>query len=158
MGNDRLLHVPVAGQPGSRPLLEPRGVLYSQSFYLDLAAFWKEREKLFPKKVRQHRRRGQGLGALPGRAKLSTLLTSTGPYHRVVAVTKRKAGTSASPSRPSRPSRSSRAARAGQVRAVDGHVLRAGALLATTQFKLSLVEEKYKGVDLSPIASTRRRR
>src|SRR5262249_23770643 len=44
------VHVPPAGQPGSRPLLEPKGVLYSGSFYLDLSKFWEFRAKLFNSK------------------------------------------------------------------------------------------------------------
>src|SRR5205807_510061 len=45
MGNDRLLHLPPSGQPGTRPLLLPKSVFYTQSFYLDLASFWNDRAK-----------------------------------------------------------------------------------------------------------------
>ena len=46
------LHVPMTPNvPGSLPLLKPEGVVYSQSFYLDLATSWKERNALFSKEV-----------------------------------------------------------------------------------------------------------
>src|SRR6202042_861101 len=44
---DAGLHLPPADQPGSRPLLEPRGVLYSYSFYLDVSRIWTDPEPLF---------------------------------------------------------------------------------------------------------------
>ena len=47
-GPDLALHMG-DGKLGSRPLLEPKGVLYSSSFHLDLATFWTDRAKLFPK-------------------------------------------------------------------------------------------------------------
>jgi len=34
---------------GSLPLLEPRGVLYSSSFYFNFPRIWTDRAKLFPK-------------------------------------------------------------------------------------------------------------
>src|SRR5207247_1373713 len=52
MGSDRALHLPPAGQSGSLPLLEPRGVLYSESSYLDQGRIWRDRAKLFPVKLK----------------------------------------------------------------------------------------------------------
>src|SRR6266849_4791816 len=43
------LHAAPADQPGIRPLLEPKGVMYSNSSYLDVGKFWEQREKLFTK-------------------------------------------------------------------------------------------------------------
>ena len=37
---DQLLHVPPPNKPGSRPLLEPKNVLYSESNFLDIARIW----------------------------------------------------------------------------------------------------------------------
>src|SRR5581483_5443464 len=51
MGDDLVLHVPKEGEPGSRPLLEPKGVLYSESSYLDFSRIWLDREKLFGKEI-----------------------------------------------------------------------------------------------------------
>ncbi len=42
------VHVPPDGQPGALPLLEPEGVLYSTSYYLDLPTLWRERSTLLP--------------------------------------------------------------------------------------------------------------
>src|SRR5207248_6189564 len=50
MGADRAVVCPPEGKPGSRPLLEPKGVLLSQSFFWDLSAFWTERVALFGEK------------------------------------------------------------------------------------------------------------
>ena len=40
-------HVPPANQLAPRPLLEPKAVLASESFYLDPAKFWDKRKELF---------------------------------------------------------------------------------------------------------------
>jgi hypothetical protein len=37
------LHVPEKGKPGTLPLLEPEGVIYTHSMYLDIGYFWKHR-------------------------------------------------------------------------------------------------------------------
>ena len=81
------LHVPPADKSGSLPFLEPPGVLYSQSFHLDLATFWTERDKLIAPAVREQLEKGeQNLSkVLPG-AKLGDILTSWGAYHRFVVV------------------------------------------------------------------------
>jgi hypothetical protein len=41
------LHIPPSGAAAVRPLLEPTGVLFSSSYYLDLAAIWESRAQLF---------------------------------------------------------------------------------------------------------------
>jgi hypothetical protein len=150
MGNDRLLHLPPAGLPGTRPLLGPKGVMYSQSFYLDLAAFWKEREKLFPKKVADAiGNADKGSGKFLGGAKISALLGSTAPYHRLVAVNQPNRGYKRKPKQviPAFAFISELREPEKFGRSMDT-VLRAGAFLATTQFKMTLLEEKHKGVDV----------
>src|SRR5262249_5704296 len=47
MGIDEALHLAPKDKPGIRPVLEPRNVLYADSFYLDLSRIWEDREKLF---------------------------------------------------------------------------------------------------------------
>ena len=47
MGAIKPIYLPPEGKPGCRPLLAPKGVLYSESFYIDPAPFWTERAKLF---------------------------------------------------------------------------------------------------------------
>src|SRR5207253_1226590 len=44
---DFALHVPPKDDPGLLPLLEPKGVVFSTSFFLDVSKVWEDREKLF---------------------------------------------------------------------------------------------------------------
>jgi hypothetical protein len=81
------LHAPPAGTPGSLPLLEPPGVLYSQSFYLDPATFWKERDKLLNDAVRkQFEKSEKDLSKVVPGVKFGELLSLWGAYHRFVFV------------------------------------------------------------------------
>jgi hypothetical protein len=152
MGSDLALHLPPkADDPGSRPLLEPKGVLYSQSFYLDTASIWKDRDKLFNQEI------AKGLQtvdknpvlALAG-AKISRLLTQAGPYHRIVVVNQPTAGYEKKPRQPI-----PAFALVTELREPEQFgksmesVLRSGALLARGQFKLKLAEEKYQGVAIT---------
>jgi hypothetical protein len=80
-------HLPPPGEPGSRPLLEPKGVLYSNSFYLDVGKFWDNRAKLFPEKqIKSFEEADANSGRFPfSDLKLSRVLQQAGAYHRVVA-------------------------------------------------------------------------
>src|SRR5262249_50859617 len=86
------LHVPPKGEPGSLPLLEPPGVIYSQSFYLDIGYLWKNRDKLINEQTRKQIEEGeqQLSKILPGSVKLGELLEAWGPYHRIVVVNQEK--------------------------------------------------------------------
>jgi hypothetical protein len=150
MGPDRELHLPAEGQPGSKALLEPKGVLYSSSFYLDIARIWKDREKLFPKV------QADGLtnfdknsGRVLAGAKLSTLLESVGPYHRLVVVNPSKP-----PYKREAKVRVPAFAFIPELRQADRFarsmdtLLRTGALFLSETFKMELAEEKYKGHDI----------
>ncbi len=81
------LHAPPAGTPGSLPPLEPPGVLYSQSFYLDLAAWWRDRDKLIAADVLKQLEKAEKDASrfVPGRP-VGEVLSMWGPHHRVVAV------------------------------------------------------------------------
>jgi hypothetical protein len=150
MGPDRLLHLPPKGEPGCRPLLEPKGVLYSSSFYLDVASIWKDRDKLFNKV------QADGLtsfdknsGRFLGGVRLSTLLETAGPYHRFVAVAQSTRSYKREPlvrlpafafvSELREPERFGRAMET---------LLRTAAILATDTFKLELKEEKHRDHDI----------
>ena len=80
------VHVPLSSQVGSRPLLEPKGVLYSNSFYLDLSQFWEKRDKLFnANQVKQFEEADKTTRPfLPGTS-LTKLFAMTGQYFRFVA-------------------------------------------------------------------------
>jgi hypothetical protein len=150
MGADKFLHLPPAGAPGSRPLLKPKNVLYSESKYFDIANVWKEREKLFnEKQVRQ-------LEALEKKAapfligtKLSKLLMQAGPYYRFVAVHQSKISYKTTP-KVSIPA----FALVWELRAPEAFgpametVLRGVALLAGSKADLRLIEEQYQNCKL----------
>jgi len=83
------LHVPKEkGQLGSLPLLEPPGVVASQSIYLDIGYYWKNREKLINEEMRKQLEEGikQVNKVLPGSVKFDELLENWGAYHRGVVL------------------------------------------------------------------------
>jgi hypothetical protein len=141
------LHVPLNGQAGSRQLLEPKGVLASSSYYLDLAKIWEDRNKLFNKK------QVEGIESFDtksrivlGSSPLSKLLALTGPYHRFVVAERTQSEYKNQPvgnfpafglvielRDP------------GEFNRRMESVLRGAALLATTQVKLRPFEDKYAG-------------
>src|SRR5262249_195688 len=91
MGADSALHLPPAGKPGSRPLLEPKAVNFSASYYLNLPSIWEDRAKLFNEK------QAKALGEVDKASarflvgtRMSKLLTQVGPYQRFVAVNQPK--------------------------------------------------------------------
>ncbi|MBX9628805.1 MAG: hypothetical protein K2X82_33735 [Gemmataceae bacterium] len=145
------LHVPPEGKPGSLPLLEPPGVLYSQSFYLDLGFGWKHRTKLVNEQTLKDIDEGEKQLSkfLPGAVKLGELLESWGPYHRLVAVNQERLPYKTRP---------------GQVLPGFGYVTtmadpkfgtavasaaRAGGLIASLQFGLRQVDAEHDGVKIT---------
>jgi hypothetical protein len=139
-------HIPPPGEPGSRPLLEPKGVLYSQSFYLDVGKFWENRAKLYPEKqikALEDADANSGRLPLPG-IKLSKLLTQAGAYHRFVAAQQFNTGYKITPKvaipafafviEERDPEEFSKSAET---------LARAGALFAGAQVGLRLEEEKH---------------
>jgi hypothetical protein len=150
MGLDQLLHLPPPGKPGSRPLLEPKNVLYSESNYLDVSRIWTERDRLFNEKQAQALERfdKQGVPFLSG-AKVSKLLPQMGPYYRFVAAHQSTIGYKATP-KISIPS----FALVWELREPEPFsktmdtLLRGVALLGGAQANLKLAEEKYKDCKL----------
>lgn len=150
MGPDRFLFVPAQGQPGSKPLLEPKGVLYSDSSYHNLAGLWEERNQLFnPKQAKEFEKQDENSGKFLSGLRLSKLLTKAGAYHRFVAVNQPTVPY------PIKPKQAIPAfAFAIEMRDPAGFtqsmntVLRGAALLSLTQVKLKMVEEKHEEIDL----------
>ncbi len=147
MGPDRLMHVPPSGMPGSRPLLEPKDVLYSESSYLDVARIWTDRAKLFNVKQVKGLEKFDSQSSLPlflSGVKLSRLLPQMGPYYRFVAA-HQNGGYKKSP-KISIPA----FALVWELREPEAFVktmdtvLRGAALLAGAKANLKLVEEDYK--------------
>jgi hypothetical protein len=143
------LHVPLADQ-GSLPLLEPKNVLYSASYYLDASKFWEHRGQLLnAQQVKGLEEFDKTSGLYLAGNRLSELLTQAGPHQRIVVAHQDRPGYQVQPGQPlpafalvlsmREPDRFGRAMEA---------VLRAAALLAGNQAKLRLAEEKFQGVTL----------
>jgi hypothetical protein len=147
LGAEKVLHMPTDSQkPGSRPLLAPRGVLYSYSFYLDLPRIWEDRAKLFPAAgVKALEKFNQDSGQIPmAGMQLSKLLTQAGSYHRFVAVNQPRAAYKKQPRTPIPAFALVTEMRDPQFAKSLETVLRGGAFLATTQVALKLEEVTYK--------------
>jgi hypothetical protein len=150
MGADQLLHLPPAGAPGSRPLLEPKNVLYSESKYFAIANIWKHRKKLFNEEL--VRQLEQGEKKTPPffiGTKLSKLLMQAGPYYRFVAARQPNTSYKTTPgiAIPA-------FALVWELREPEAFgkalepILRGAALLGGFQANLKLVEEQYQDCKL----------
>lgn len=151
MGPELGLHMPRdPKQPGSKPLLEPRGVLYSDSNYLDFARIWEDRAKLFGKDaVKAMEEFDKNSGRIPFvKIQLSKLLTEAGAYHRFVAVNQPKAAYAKQP-KTALPSFAFVMETRDQAfaKSIDP-VLRGVALFTGNQAGLKLVEQTYKDCSL----------
>jgi hypothetical protein len=144
------VHLPPAGKPGSLPLLEPKDVMFSSSFFLDVSKFWDDRAKLFtPEQVKVLEEFDKNAPGPLGGNKFSSLLTMTGAYHRVVVANQAKRGYKIAP-------KVILPAFAVIVEERDAEAfsktaetaLRAAALLASTQVRLKLTEEKHGDLTL----------
>lgn len=145
------LHVPPErGTPGSLPLLEPPGVLYSQSFYLDLGYYWRHRDTFIPEEMRKQFEEGEkNLSRfLPGSVKLGELLEMWGPHHRLVVVNREELPYKTQPGQ--------RLPGFGYVATMRDpmfgtsleSVLRGAGLIASLQFGLKQSEIEHDGVKL----------
>ncbi len=142
------LHAPKAGAVGSLPLLNPPGTFYSQSFYLDLAALWTDRTKLFnPVALKDFEKFVTDVSkVLPGDG-FGKLLEMSGPHHRVVFVAPPVTPLYASTPAPARPGAAivsdMRDPKFGDAAAA---ALRAGATVASFTTGLAMAEETVAGV------------
>jgi hypothetical protein len=143
------LHLAPPGQPGCLPPLEPKNVLYSTSFHLDLGKFWAEREKLLTEQFRKQIDKAEkDLGRFLAGRKLSELLTQSGPYHRVVVAAQDRSGYAKHPEQRVPAFAYVVSTRDPEfVKAMDA-ILRAAALLAGFKARLKMVEEDVNGVKL----------
>jgi hypothetical protein len=137
--------LPPPGEPGSRPILTPSGVLYSTSYYLDLAKLWENRAKfLNEQQLKKLEEFDKNSGRFLAGTRMSTLLTEAGPYQRVVVAHQAKTGYHTTPGQyiPA-------FAVVLEMRQPDSFskraetILRGAALLATTQIPMKLVEETH---------------
>ena len=87
-GADVVLHLPEdKNSTCTLPLLEPRGVIFSHSFYLDLGAIWEKRDKIFNEKNAKEFEKSvkEASRFLPG-ALIDKLFMQSGVYHRFLVV------------------------------------------------------------------------
>lgn len=143
------LHVPPAGTIGSLPLLEPKGTLYSQSFYFDIRALWELRKLLFNEKIAKDFEGAEKQIApfLPGTS-LSKILTQAGAHHRIVVVNHTAKGYATKPDQILPAFAFVTTFRDPKFAKSFEGVLRAGALVATTQFKMKMNDEMHGGVKI----------
>ena len=142
-------HIPPAPGAGSLPLLEPKGVIFSSSYYLDVAKFWENRAKLFnDKQQKAFEDFDKTAGRFLAGNSIGKLLGQAGPHQRIVVAHQPKAGYQSQPDQrlPAFAfvvdTRDEKFGRSMET------ILRGAALLAGTQFKLKLAEEKVGDVDL----------
>jgi len=132
------------------PLLEPKDVLFSNSFYLDLSKFWDERAKLFNRdQVKAFEELDKNSGRFLSGFQVSKLFAQVGTHHRIVAAYQPKSGYKVTPGQniPAFAVVSECREPEPFAKAMDT-VLRGVALFAGSQFKLKLVEEKQGDVTL----------
>jgi hypothetical protein len=151
MGPERDLHLAAPGKPGCRPLLEPKGVMYSSSFYFDFSRIWQDRAKLFPKaQVDALMQADKGAAnVLAAGFKISGLLEAAGAYHRLVVVDQPKVGYQKKPKQaiPAFAIITEMRKPDKFARAMDA-ILRAGGLLITNQIPVKLEEETRAGYEI----------
>jgi hypothetical protein len=140
-------HVPSYGQAGSRPLLEPKGVLFSTSYFMDVSKFWEHRAKLLtPKSLQGLEEYDKTSKNILSGSQFSKLLAQAGTYQRIVVTHQARTSYKTTPDQvyPA-------FAVVAEIREPESFskrmdsMLRAAALLATTQVKLKPVEETYQG-------------
>jgi hypothetical protein len=138
------VHVPPTGVPGSRPLLEPKGVIYSSSSYLDLSQFWDQRGKLFTEKqIEGFEEFEKNSGRFLGGTRLSQLFQQAGAYQRLIVANQASPGYKTKPHQgiPGFALVLEMRDPEGFTKTVDP-ILRTIALLTGQSAKLKLVEEK----------------
>jgi hypothetical protein len=150
MGPDSLLHVPSSDAEGGRPLLQPKGVVFSTSFYLDVGRIWQDREKIFPEKVvKNFEKADKGPNRFLSGLKISNILPQIGSHHRLVFATQQGKDYQLAGGQPQgafavvtelrEPEKFGKSVEAA---------LRGAALLAGFKVRMKLVEEKVGDVNL----------
>jgi hypothetical protein len=88
MSTDAELHLPRDPKiSGTLPLLEPKGVLFSHSFYYDFDTLYQKREAIMPPEVAKQFAEGEKqISRFLINTSLSKFLSQSGVYYRLVAV------------------------------------------------------------------------
>ncbi len=149
MPGELAVHVPPADHPGPLPLLEPKGVLVSNSFYLDGAKFWDNRAELFnSKQVKAFEEFDKNSGKVLLGNRLSQLLAKAGSHYRFVAVNQPGQAYQITPNQPLPAFALVTQMRDRSFGKSMEAILRGVALVTGTQVKLHLVKEKHREVNI----------
>jgi hypothetical protein len=144
------LHVPPKGEPGTLPLLEPPGTIYTHSLHLDISHLWTNRNKLLNDEIRGGLEKADKDVSkfLPGSAKLGDLLAMWGPYHRIVVANhdtppyKKQPGLRLPAFGYVATGRDPKFAKSVEP------ALRSAAIIASLQFGLKMVEHTHDGIGI----------
>jgi hypothetical protein len=91
-------HAPPDSGPGLRPLLQPPGVLFSMSYYHDVAKFWEKREQILPKdQLEQINKAEQASAPFLLGTRFGEIIGGFGSRHRLLTVRQEKTGYSVKP-------------------------------------------------------------
>jgi hypothetical protein len=91
-------HAPPDNAPPLRPLLEPKGVLFSMTYFHDLAKFWEKREQILPKdQLEQINKAEQASAPFLLGTRFGEIMGGFGARHRLVAVRQEQSGYSVKP-------------------------------------------------------------
>jgi len=150
MWSELALHLPPKPAPGTLPLLEPPGTIYSHSLHLDIGYMWKHRDKLINDEMRKNIEMGekQISKVLPSNVKLGELLEMWGPYHRVVVANHDQRPYKTEPSLKLPAFGYVGSARDKKFATSLDPVIRAAAILGTLQYGLKMTEHEHEGVTL----------
>jgi len=145
------LHVPMGGDhPGTLPLLEPPGVLFSESVHLDLAAMWRDRATLFNDQVLKDIEKGaKDISKLLPNTSLDTIFAQSGPHHRFVAVERGHDQYAVKPGSPLPEMAIVSSMRDKEFATGMSTALRGGGFIASLQFGLKMTEEVVNGVKIT---------
>ena len=150
MWDDLVVHVPPKGTPGSLPLLEPPGTIYSQSLYLDVGYMWKHRNRLLTGDAKRdfEKAEKQLSRILPTPVKFGELLEMWGPFTASSWRITMRGRTRPNPASSfPRSATSPRSRDKKFARSVDS-LLRAAGVVGSLQFGLKMKEHEHEGVKI----------
>lgn len=144
------LHVPPKGEPGTLPLLEPPGTIYSHSLHLDISHLWTNRKTLLNEEIRGGLEKADKdiSKILPGSVKFGDLLAMWGPHHRIVVANHDALPYKKQPSQRFPAFGYVATGRDPKFAKSVEPALRSAAIIASLQFNMKMVEHTHDGVGI----------
>ncbi len=144
------LHVPPKGEPGTLPLLEPPGTIYSHSLHLDISHLWTNRKTLLNDEIRGGLEKADKdiSKILPGSVKFGELLSMWGPHHRIVVANHDTPPYKKQPSQRFPAFGYVATGRDPKFAKSVEPALRSAAIIASLQFSLKMVEHTHDGIGI----------